>query len=72
MIIKEYDLEEEKRTSGPGSVHSVLVEDDGDWIRCKVEYEGKFRTMSFMKEFFGHMHPDDLMLMAVHYVADHL
>ena len=70
MIIKEYDLEEEKRNY-PHSVHRVSVEDtDAGWIRCKVEYDGKFYTVSYMKEMFGHLSPEDLIGMAARHIAN--
>ena len=69
MIIKKYDLEEE-RIKYPKSVHRVSVSEDGDWIRCKVEYEGKFYKMGYMKQYFGHMDPDDLITITVHHIAN--
>ena len=70
MIIKEYDLEEERRNH-PYSVHRVNVEDKDDgWISCKVEYDGKFYTVSYMKEIFGNLSPEDLIGIAARHIAN--
>lgn len=69
MIIKEYDLEEEKRKY-PYSVHRCKVEQLEGRRVCTVEYDGKFWSVAYPDKYFGKLSPEDLIDMSANHIAN--
>lgn len=69
MIIKEYDLEEEKRNY-PHSVHRCRVEQIEEKRVCTVEYDGKFWSVTYPDKYFGKLSPEDLIGMSARHIAN--
>lgn len=69
MIIKEYDLEEEKRKY-PFSVHRCRVEQLEEKRVCTVEYDGKFWSVTYPDKYFGKLSPEILISMSARYIAN--
>ena len=71
MIIKEYDLEDEK-IKYPYSVHRCKVEQLEGRRVCTVEYEGNFWSMVYPDKYFGYISPEDLIEVTAHQIANKL
>ena len=69
MIIKQYDLEEEKRNH-PFSVHRCKVEQLEGRRVCTVEYDGKFWSATYPDKYFGKLSPEDLIGMSARHIAN--
>lgn len=69
MIIKEYDLAEEKRKY-PRSVHRIKVEQLDERRVCTVEYDGKLYSMTYPDKYFSSLSPEDLIGMTARYIAN--
>lgn len=69
MIIKEYDLDEEKRNY-PYSVHRCKVEKLVGRRTCTVEYNGKFWSMTYPDKYFKNLDPESLIEMTARYIAN--
>ena len=71
MIIKEYDLEEEK-SKYPYSIHRCRIDRNDDQSRsCYVEYQDRVAGLHYPDEFFSSLSDDDIMDLTVHYFANH-